>query len=311
MNCSSDYITVKTFNGDDVMSKTYNSSTKNVCGGQKNNTSDGCFLNDNKCGDCYCHMHKQQDDDNEILVVEKCECNKPILKEGNCSCGDVKVAPWGSMLPVYSRTTETLYKNPVCAACHGVVDGIVWIPVIQCIINSLRSIDFELEDYETCYVNFVEPESIERFLLPRCHLKHSTCFKHFQIPSSLNMTTRQIIDACDSDFFSIYNNREKNAFCAVCRGTYHEENKCYFDSYVKAAFDKVTFLMTLDYLIEKTALSENPKPRKIPLACSSSVSIFFFFYKISCFCKTVLYFKNFLDFVLFQILNYNHCFSYG
>ena len=220
-------------------------------------------------------MNKKEENGIEILVLETCVCDDPILQEENCSCGDVKVAPWGTMLPVYSRDKKSLYKNPVCAACNGVIDGIVWIPVFHCNMKKVQNFNINLDEHEGCSVNFVEPKIIDTSLLPRCVLANKFCDERFPVPHGLNMTSEQIVDACASDFHSIYDRWEKNVFCSVCRDAYFKTNDCVSDTnYLKESFDKITFLMTLDFLIEKTAKPRSLRPRQIRKACSKSVCIY-------------------------------------
>ena len=272
-HCSYDYITVNKSHSGNSMSKLCNSS-KDLCDSRKNNSCDSCKFNNTDCGECQCSMRKQQDNGVEVLVVEKCICGKLMLKEGSCSCGDVKVAPWGSMLPVYSRTTRLLYKNPVCALCNGITDGIVWIPIIQCNMDKFQTFDFSVEESKDCSIYFLEPQNIMNYLLPSCGL-NDICEEGFQIPDGVNMTAKEIIDACHAEFYSMYHRGEKNVFCAICRGTRFKTRTC-IDSgkEIRTGSDKITLLMTLDYLIEKTAAPGKPTPRQVPLACSSSVGIF-------------------------------------
>ena len=271
-NCTSDYIIVNQTYTNNTTSKMCKSTKSTyLCSGGKGDPCDTCNLNDTKCGECYCQMHKKEENGIEILVLESCVCDNPILQEENCSCGDVKVAPWGTMLPVYSREKKSLYKNPVCAACNGVIDGIVWIPVIYCNMRKFQNFDFTLD--EGCSVNFVEPKSIETSLLPRCTLKNTFCVERFPVPHGLNMTSEQIIEACESEFYSMYDHREKNVFCAVCNDKYLQSSNCVGDSDLKWGIGKITFLMTLDFLIEKTTKPRNRRPRQIRKACSKSVRI--------------------------------------
>jgi hypothetical protein len=222
-------------------------------------------------------MLKKQENGVEILVVEKCVCDKPIGKETNCPCGDIKVAQWGSMLPVYSRRTQLLYKNPVCAACDGVSDGIVWIPLIHCLdfMNTFRGMSFGPENSQDCIIHFVIPDIIDVSILPQC-AKKDIFFENvpFPIPNGLNMSAEQIIDACESNFNSVYDYKKENVFCAVSHGVYTGPNDiCYGMSDIRAYPDRITFLMTLDFLMMETTNQTNPVPKQVEMACSPKVNI--------------------------------------
>ena len=276
-NCTSDHITVKETNRDNTKPKTNNSlQNQSLCDIGKKNPDGTCKSEDKDCGECYCKMRKKVKDGVDVLYLEKCVCNKQIRTEESCTCGDMKVATWGSMLPVYSAKTHLIYKNPVCAACNGVTDGIAWTPVIFCYYSNFKYIDFELERFETCIVNFIGPKVIETSVLPRCVKKNHVCYdKNFEVPHDLNMTVVQVIDACESDFNSLYDKKERNVFCAICNGFYTDTEFTCFDTDMKAGSNSISLIMTLDFLMEKTGYKANLVKRKMPLACSSSVNILF------------------------------------
>lgn len=281
-NCVPDFITFNETNTDFTTINT-NDTLHNscFCDSGKKTSCDTCKSDDdNNCGECYCTMHKKQENGVDALYSGKCVCNKQIRTEESCTCGDMKVAPWGSMLPVYSAKTQLLYKNPVCAACNGVTDGIVWTPVIYCDVNTFNDIDFEFDTFKICSVNFIEPKNIETSFLPRCVKKKSVCFQNeFYIPHDLGMSYEEIINACESEFNSIYMKKDHNVFCAICNEEYiHATSTCVGDSDLKASSRRLSFIMNLDFLIDKTGYKHNflKRKRENPRACSSSVNIFWF-----------------------------------
>lgn len=48
------------------------------------------------------------------------------------TCGSQEGDFWGQLYPVYSPSKGRIYKNGECARCHGVRDGIEWIPIVKC-----------------------------------------------------------------------------------------------------------------------------------------------------------------------------------
>lgn len=148
-------------------------------------------------------------------------------------CGNEVVAPWGSILPVYSRQTRMIYKNTVCAQADGVTDGIVWNVLYSC---KMKGPDYEIRDASTymsgfhtehwsnsCEVHFLYPGDY-------AEIESLICFEDlittcppisFVIPTQLQpMSKKEIRAACRSGLISPYRivNLYANVFCYICNG---------------------------------------------------------------------------------------------
>lgn len=201
-------------------------------------------------------------------------------------CGDVKIAPWGSFMPVSSKTTRKIYKNSVCAEADNVIDGVVWDFLIICkqtvitvntkdvssIISNLYLSSFP----RYCRVHFSYPEDISDLKTEICftNLKKTCTKEYFTVPEHLNLTRHQIRKACTSGLVSPYrvSDMYANVFCYICNGNrYSDSSKCYIDTNGNRGFtgNIISLLVDGAYLADSfTRLTEINK-KKVSLACSS------------------------------------------
>jgi hypothetical protein len=143
-------------------------------------------------------------------------------------CGNRKVAPWGSLYPVFSKRTGKIYKNMECAKLNNVVDGIVWDARLECmtlksygLVNDFSDLSWtKLQNY--CKVRFIYPGDFN-------DIKFQTCFRDMvdnctttEVPGSINASRQQISEFCQSGLVSPYfadrNHLYSNVFCYICSG---------------------------------------------------------------------------------------------
>ncbi|XP_060584217.1 uncharacterized protein LOC132740349 [Ruditapes philippinarum] len=65
-------------------------------------------------------------------MTTSCPDEQDSGQNNSFDCGNVHVAPWGSLFPIYSKSTGKIYKNSACADCHGVRDGVEWFAYMNC-----------------------------------------------------------------------------------------------------------------------------------------------------------------------------------
>jgi hypothetical protein len=154
-------------------------------------------------------------------------------------CGDVKVAPWGSFLPVYSKKARMIYKNTACAQAAGVLDGIVWDAVVSCEVkkvqrkdaNSLIGLHSEYWS-DSCHVYFFYPGDYSDINFLVCFENLiSTCLQiPFEIPPQLQQFSRkEIRKACKSGLVSPFriSKMYANIFCYICNArTFQSTLQC-------------------------------------------------------------------------------------
>ncbi|XP_060594596.1 uncharacterized protein LOC132748948 [Ruditapes philippinarum] len=163
----------------------------------------------------------------------------------NLKCGDEKTDPWGSFIPVFSKSTRKIYNNSACAEADNVTDGVLWNFIINCkylpntihindipqYISNLHQNSFP----KICHLHFKYPGNIFDLKSERCYTNLiSTCANEkFAIPGNINLTMSQIRQACTSGLVSPYRATDMyaNVFCHICNGNrYSERDKCYIDA---------------------------------------------------------------------------------
>jgi hypothetical protein len=157
----------------------------------------------------------------------------------NKTCGDLNVAPWGSLYPVYSTQSKKLYKNMKCAQEDGVDTGvIVWDAVIYCRdANLIPGITLAASAFETksvpesCKINFVFPEDVGILQPLKCYTNLiDTCSKStdFQVPKGINASKDDIRTLCsNSDIISPFRATKlyANVFCHICSGEWYSRTR--------------------------------------------------------------------------------------
>lgn len=162
----------------------------------------------------------------------------PINSATNKPCGEEKIAPWGSLQPVYSAKRKQIYKNIACANADGVDDGQFWAARLHC-----RNIDnlgldvttyiLGLESYsmdEYCQVDFSYDGDTEDIRSHQCYtdLVDKCNNTDFQVPGRIEATKEEVTEACNSGLLSPFRHITmfSNVFCLIC-------NVQYFPGYEK------------------------------------------------------------------------------
>jgi hypothetical protein len=156
------------------------------------------------------------------------------------SCGDINVAPWGSLYPVYSAKSRTIYKNIECAKEDGEdVDVVPWNAVINCpdvdstpgISLAANVLDAE-SITENCQIFFIFPGDYDVLKPLKCYTNLiDTCSEShdFQIPEGTNVSKDDIRTLCTkSGFLSPYRltRMYANVFCHICNEAFTRHSFC-------------------------------------------------------------------------------------
>ena len=145
--------------------------------------------------------------------------------ESDCDkCGDVNVAEWGSLYPVYSRTSGLVYKNPVCADCYNETDTVVW-PTLFIVKIGSKAKKTKFARHFLMSKIFDTREILVRFMPPnedaidaqQCYQDViDSCEHDYQYHIFDNLTDHQL---CQSELRAPYfydGNYYANIFCAMC-----------------------------------------------------------------------------------------------
>jgi hypothetical protein len=199
----------------------------------------------------------------------------------NTSCGSERVAPWGSLYPVYSSTTKRIYKNEMCATRNGVTDAKPLDAVLYCAKEQYFDNKFMVWPNtnsipEGCIVHFIYRGSTEDISHLKCYTNLiDTCpDDDFNISSfEINLEKENVIEMCTSGLVSPFKsiNMYANVFCHICNeGLYDDIYFCeVHDGTVLRAFDDRSFLGLVDGIF----LTENSNEKKTesqnhPIICS-------------------------------------------
>jgi hypothetical protein len=204
----------------------------------------------------------------------------------NLSCGDMNVAPWGSLYPVYSAKSNKIYKNIECARDNGEdADVILWDAVINCqgeditpdISLAATALDSESIP-ENCGVEFIFPGSNEVLQHLICyHNLIDTCSEShdFQVPTGTNVSKDDIRTLCTkSGFVSPYRARKMyaNVFCHICNEvSYFRDNHCrkFTEGQIgKMGSGKGFVALIDDKFIAASRNTDNGRKNDLPTACS-------------------------------------------
>ena len=170
-----------------------------------------------------------------------------ICRDRNMSCSDENIAPWGSIQPVYSHTTNLVYKNKVCAQCNGVTDTVFYETYISCTGNPFglqlsAVLSGHVKWNIDCIVNFYPPEGTGDLHEHRCYDGMSVkCPDTFQMPEyleHLNVSKEQVKRLCEEGFHSPLLNQVLyvNPICHMCNNRVnikqYSNQECEVQSYM-------------------------------------------------------------------------------
>jgi hypothetical protein len=155
-------------------------------------------------------------------------------------CGNMNVAPWGSLFPVYSAKSRQIYKNIECAKEDGEdVDLIQWNAVINCPdvdskpdISLAANVLDEKSITENCQIYFTFPGDYDVIKPLKCYITLiDTCSKShdFQVPEGANVSNDDIVTLCSkSGFLSPYRATRMyaNIFCHICNEPFFRKKVC-------------------------------------------------------------------------------------
>jgi hypothetical protein len=200
----------------------------------------------------------------------------------NSKCGDKTTDPWGSFLPVSSKSTRKIYKNSACAEADNVTDGVLWDFYINCKylpntihINDLPQYISNLHQNslpKLCRLFFKYPGDVFDLKSERCFTKLiRTCKnKKFAIPEKMNLTRSQIRQACTSGLVSPYRATDMyaNVFCYICNGNiYSEKDKCYIDLDGSQRFSGFYMHILVDGIFLSDSFRRLKEVKKVQLPC--------------------------------------------
>lgn len=146
------------------------------------------------------------------------------------------------LFPVYSPTLKKHFVNRECALSNNVRDGIPWDVYSICnSFTALESSDKHLtalvengDKYflsSGCGLFFSEPPGYDKTDSEQCYseLVNTCSGNDFKIPDESNMSKEDIIEFCQSGFFSPYNTLKSyaNVFCFICNNNvFKQKTKC-------------------------------------------------------------------------------------
>jgi hypothetical protein len=203
------------------------------------------------------------------------------------SCGDINVAPWGNLYPVYSAKSRKIYKNIECAKEDGVYDDVIpWNAVINCQdVDSTLGISLAANVLDTesisenCFVNFIFPGNYDVLKPLKCYLNLiDTCSESqdFEIPKGTNVSKDDIVTLCTkSGLLSPYRAQYRlytNIFCHICNEPFiwHRLCKKYDnDPEIKGVEEDGVFSALIDFkFITGREDANNGWKRVSPTICS-------------------------------------------
>jgi hypothetical protein len=177
-----------------------------------------------------------------FLMVSSVQNNLNSGLDGlsNVSCGDINVAPWGSLYPVYSAKSRQIYKNIECAKEDGEdVDLIQWNALIHCPDVdskpgiSLASNVLDTESItENCQIYFTFPGNYDVIKPLKCYINLiDTCseWQDFRVPEGANISKDDIVTLCSkSGLLSPYRATRMyaNVFCHICNEPFFRKYVC-------------------------------------------------------------------------------------
>jgi hypothetical protein len=237
---------------------------------------------------CLWPMTKEPSD----LTVKSYNMITNMLTNDATPCGEVSVADWGSMYPVYSYTTKLIYKNSACADAYGVTDGVTWTPLIYCeLLDKVNDVDTRARQYmfgfknyhfpSNCYVYFEYPGEEKDLAAHICYndVVDICPDADFRMPvfMNLNISKAMIRRACSSGLHSPFYGSVifSNVFCYVCHDNYFLPNIKCFDTQngTKSRFSSDGFvgLISQDYSgSSKSVNLTSPATQQLQSVCPES-----------------------------------------
>lgn len=262
--------------------------------------SDDC----EKDGNCCFQNQSEKLDDNAVQTTKQFrECLHPISKSENnvftvyqsynmissertnftVTCGDVRVAPWGNMYPVYSNKTGEIYKNRVCAEAYDVTDGEEWDAFMSCKNNRFK---YDAASFVSSLQRGFIPEFCSiRFIFggDKSLLKSKVCYnvedyeincvRDFRLPTISSASREEIVNACKSGLISPYNKMFANVFCFICGQLSYvfQEQRCIKVDGNKELGTDASFVSIIDpKYINTNVRVELGKTRNSRIACRNS-----------------------------------------
>jgi hypothetical protein len=205
----------------------------------------------------------------------------------NVSCGEINVAPLGSLYPINSAKSRQIYKNIECAKEDGRdVDIIPWNAVINCpdVKNTLGiSLAANVLDAESitenCNIHFTFPGDYDVLKPLKCYINLiDTCSESqdFEIPEGTNVSKDDIRTLCSkSGFISPYRATRMyaNVFCHICNEAVFIRHrlcdKYAEDQAIKSGREDGAFTALIDYnFITRRGDDKNSRKQKLPTVCS-------------------------------------------
>jgi hypothetical protein len=194
-------------------------------------------------------------------------------------CGSQKVAPWGSLLPVFSKSKNRLYKNIVCATLDGSSDFIYFDVFRICKRNIRHTIDLDImlengwaahNTSDICRMQFKYPGDISDLKRHKCfHDPINSCPASFTIRTEKVLRTREeIVTSCDSGQQSIDIARISyaNVHCFVCqKSNLQDDLTCGLDSGIRSWPSGQAVLLDTRFILDFNA--NDLKKKATPIAC--------------------------------------------
>jgi hypothetical protein len=206
--------------------------------------------------------------------------------QSNLSCGDINVAPWGSLYPVYSAKSRKIYKNIECAKEDGGdVNIIPWNAVIKCQngrfspgISVAASVLDEGSLRRDCYIYLTFPGDYDDLKPLKCYNNLvDTCSEsqNFQVPEGMNVSRDDIVTLCTkSGFLSHFRQSFRlyaNVFCHICNEIFYRNKFCkiYAEDESKTPLENGVFTALIDFnFITGRRHDDNGKKHVLPTVCS-------------------------------------------
>jgi hypothetical protein len=206
----------------------------------------------------------------------------------NVPCGDINVAPWGSLYPVYSSKSRKIYKNIECAKEDGEnVDVIPWNAVINCPdIDSTPGISLAANVLdaksitENCQIYFIFPGNYDVIKPLKCYINIiDTCSDSydFQAPDGTDVSKDDIVTLCSkSGLLSPYRALTRlyaNVFCHICNEAFFRRRFCtkYTEgNEIKSGSKDGVFTALIDYMfLTGRGDANNGRKHISPTVCSA------------------------------------------
>jgi hypothetical protein len=253
------------------------------------------FRNDSSC--IYPMFPQPTTDDylyQSLLMVSSIQKKISNVREGasNVSCGDRHIAPWGSLFPVYSKTSKIIYKNIECAREDNADDDIIiWDAVIRCADIKMGMASIELNANalpESCQINFIFPGESNVLHPFKCYINLiDTCsgINDFQLPEGINVLKDDVRSLCaNSGIVSPYraNKLYANVFCHICSAeTFYRQGFCTKYDVTNHDFNQKGEFGNFEALLDNIYITTSKDTKKEvfpPLACSSK-NVSYFLYR--------------------------------